>query len=76
MDENVDEMVPKDVQLSKLVIQGKGEIHDRPGLEKLPNGKIIGQIPNFYVVLNLASIIKDKGSAIYIAVDDSDSEGN
>ena len=70
MNDNVDQVISEDLQPPEPVIEGKCEIHNPPGGEKLIEGKIMVKVSNRCIVLDLADIIKNKFVVIGIAIND------
>ncbi len=53
MNQYIDQVEPKDIQLAKPVIEGKGEIHYGPGFKNLLNRTIIAQVSDCCLFFNL-----------------------
>ena len=71
MYQDIDQMIPEDIQFTESVVKGKGEIDNIPGFHQSIKRQIVPNISDIQVLL---PIIKDKRGLIDVAVNNKNSK--
>jgi len=68
MNQDIDQMIPEDIQFAESIVKSKGEIDNIPGYQQSIKRQIVPNISDIQVLLNTWPIIKDKRGLIDVAV--------
>ena len=69
MDQDVDQVIAKYIELTEVVVEGEGEVDDRPCSQKFPQGGKIRQVPDLLVFFDGVVVVKDEGDMPGVTVD-------
>ena len=75
MYQDIDQVIAEDVEPAELVIEGKGKINNCPRIEKPPRRGKVRQIPDHGVLYNGVDVVKDKGAAPGVTVNNKGRKG-
>ena len=76
MDQDIDQMISRDVEPPHPVVEGKGEIHDSPWFEQVGQRGETEELFYLGLIDDLVFVIKDKGAVNAVAVDENSQDDN